>query len=224
MLRGQTYFTHTQTYNCLTATCSIFSAIKIRTALLSLCSGSILNLLVSICCTAWLLCIRSLWLIWMSKMRYFNIPQWIRRRLSRRCPSRVWLTVNPGSFWSSVRDSLYGINYKAGLGQKEEARPGRAGGRVVRGGGRQHLRVLRLSPAQLCVRRGGGQLLAAGCWSPLARWVQAASSARHCDWDNETIRHDSITLYLDSWDEDVAKKYSLDFSITLRDKILTVIK
>ena len=157
-------------------------------------------------------------------MRYFNIPQWIRRRLSRGCPSRVWLTVNPGSFWSSVRDSLYGINYKAGLGQKEEARPGRAGGRVVRGGGRQHLRVLRLSPAQLCVRRGGGQFLAAGCWSPLARWVQAASSAPPLwlrQWDNW---HDTITLYLASWEEDVAKKYSLDFSITLRDKILTVIK
>ena len=109
-------------------------------------------------------------------MRYFNIPQWIWRRLSRRCPSRVWLTLHPGRLRSSVRNPLYGINYKAGREEEKTSSRWSVRLRVLRCPGWQHIWILRLSPQQLRLWRRGRHLLAAGGWSSLAWWVLSSVS------------------------------------------------
>ena len=109
-------------------------------------------------------------------MRYFNIPQWIWRRLSRRCPSRVWLTLHPGRLRSSVRNPLYGINYKAGREEEKTSSHWSVRLRVLRCPGWQHIWILRLSPKQLRLWRRGRNLLATGCWSSLAWWVLSSVS------------------------------------------------
>ena len=153
-------------------------------------------------------------------MRYFNIPQWIWRRLPRRCPSRVRLTLYPGGVWSSVRNPLYGLNYKAGQWEEEKTSLWSIRLHVLWCPDWEHLWILRLSPPHLRLWWRGRNLLATSCWSSLAWWVLGSLS--HLgklitgNWNNNLISQSKISVK----PEGCWKKFNLFFLIILPDRIL----